>query len=107
MKLPEINLYPAFNTLRLSHVILNVKNINISKEFYSNILGLQITHESSDSIYFRCMEERGHHSLIIKESTNPSCEVIGFKVFSEKDLELAEKYFRNINHKTKTKYGQQ
>ncbi len=97
MSLPKVNLYPDFNVLRLSHVTLNVKNLIKSKEFYTDILGLQITDESKKQIFFRCMEERGHHSLIIKESDKPSCESISFKVFSEKDLYKAEQYFKKIN----------
>ena len=99
MPLPKVNLYPDFNVLRLSHVTLNVRDINKSKEFYTDILGLQITDESKKEIYFRCMEERGHHSLIIKQSNNSSCESITFKVFSEKDLDKAEEYFKKINKK--------
>ena len=90
MSLPKVNLYPDFNVLRLSHVTLNVKNLTNSKEFYTDILGLQITDQTENQIYFRCMEERGHHSLIIKQSDNSSCESISFKVFSENDLDKAE-----------------
>ena len=46
MSLPEVNLYPDFNTLRLSHLTLNVKDIKKSKDFYTHILGLQVTDES-------------------------------------------------------------
>ncbi len=53
MPLPKINLYPDFNILRLSHVTLNVRDINKSKEFYTDILGLQITDENKKEIYFR------------------------------------------------------
>ena len=101
MSLPSVNLYPDFNIIRLSHVVLNVKNIQKSNEFYNNVLGLQITDQSSNEIYYRCMEERGHHSLVLKESNNLTCEVIGFKVFSEKDLNKAELYFKNLNKEVK------
>ena len=101
MSLPSVNLYPDFNIIRLSHVVLNVKNIQKSNEFYNNVLGLQITDQSSNEIYYRCMEERGHHSLVLKESNNLTCEVIGFKVFSENDLNKAELYFKNLNKEVK------
>ncbi len=94
LSLPKVNLYPDFNTSRLSHVTLNVKDIKKSKYFYTEILGLQITDESQKNIYFRCMEERGHHSLILNQSDEMSCNSITFKVFSEKDLESAEYFFK-------------
>ncbi len=101
MSLPEVNLYPDFNTLRLSHLTLNVKDIKKSKDFYTHILGLQVTDESRKNVYFRCMEERGHHSLILIEGDEASCNSISFKVFSENDLVKAEKFFvkngKNVN----------
>ena len=71
MSLPKVNLYPEFNIQRLSHIILNVSDIEKSKEFYSNVLGFQITDQTKKEVYLRCMEERGHHSLILKSSSIP------------------------------------
>ena len=51
LSLPKVNLYPDFNTSRLSHVTLNVKDIKKSKYFYTEIVGLQITDESQKNIY--------------------------------------------------------
>ena len=99
MSLPKVNLYPEFNIQRLSHIILNVSDIEKSKEFYSNVLGFQITDQTKKEVYLRCMEERGHHSLILKSSSIPSCETIGFKVYSEKDLDIAELYFKKKGKK--------
>ena len=61
MPIPNPNLYPDFNIVRLSHVELGVSNLNESKHFYSEILGLKITYETDQEIFFRAMEERGHH----------------------------------------------
>ena len=47
------------------------------------------------------MEERGHHSLILIEDDEASCNSISFKGFSENDLVKAEKFFvkngKNVN----------
>ena len=40
MPVPAPNLYPDFNTIRLSHVCLNVKDLAASKTFYTDIVGL-------------------------------------------------------------------
>ena len=69
MPVPEPVLYPAFNTLRISHIEYGVADLNVSKKFYSDILGLQVTDENNDTVYLRAMEERGHHCVILKKSS--------------------------------------
>ena len=93
MPVPDPVLYPAFNTLRISHIEYGVTDLSASKKFYSDILGLQVTGENDDTIYLRAMEERGHHCVILKKSSKPNIRVLGFKTFSEEDLDKAEKYF--------------
>lgn len=95
MPIPAPNLYPAFNTLRLSHICLNVADLSQSKRFYTEILGLQVSDESDTHLYLRAMEERGHHSVILQKSDQPgTVEVLGFKTFDEADLDKAEAFFR-------------
>ena len=94
MPIPAPNLYPPFNTIRLSHVCLNVSDLSASRAFYADTLGLQVTDETGAHIYLRAMEERGHHSVVLQKSDNPgTAEVIGFKVFAEDDLDRAKAYF--------------
>ncbi|MEL6952802.1 MAG: 3,4-dihydroxyphenylacetate 2,3-dioxygenase [Pseudomonadota bacterium] len=94
MPLPPHNLYPAFNTIRLSHACLNVADLAASRAFYVETLGLQISHEDSDRIYLRALEERGHHSLILQRSDHPgTVDILGFKTFDEADLDRAHAYF--------------
>ena len=46
MPVPDPVLYPAFNTLRISHIEYGVTDLSASKKFYSDILGLQVTGEN-------------------------------------------------------------
>ena len=59
MPIPAPNLYPPFNIVRLSHVVLGVTDLEASKAFHVDTLGLQITDEDGDTVYLRAMEERG------------------------------------------------
>ena len=93
MPIPKPNLYPAFNTIRLSHVVLNVKDLAASKKFYCDILGLQISDEDSETVYLRALEERWHHSVVLKKAATASVEVLGFKTFDEEDLDRAKEFF--------------
>jgi catechol 2,3-dioxygenase len=101
MPVPDPNLYPDFNIVRLSHVELGVSNLKESKHFYSEILGLQITYETDQEIFFRAMEERGHHCIILKKSESRDINLLAFKVFSESDLEKAETWFLSKGLPTK------
>ncbi len=93
MPVPVPNLYPDFNVVRLSHVELAVTDLKKSRAFYADTLGLQVTGEDSSQIYLRAMEEHGHHCLILTKGDKPCARVLGFKVFSEGDLDKAKIWF--------------
>lgn len=94
MPIPTPNLYPDFNIVRLSHVELTVKDLAKSRAFYADTLGLQVTHEDSDVVMLRALEERGHHCMVLKRGDEPTVDHLGFKLFSEEDLDRAEHFFR-------------
>ena len=94
MPVPAPVLYPPFNIVRLSHVEYGVTDLAASRAFYVDTLGLQVTHEDSDGIYLRAMEERGHHCIALRKSDAACARVLGFKLYDEPDLERAEAFFR-------------
>ena len=83
MSLPQPNLYPAFNIVRLSHVELAVTDLAKSRAFYVDTLGLQVTDESKDAIYLRALEERGHHCIVLRRADKAEARDLGFKLYSE------------------------
>ncbi len=93
MPLPESVLDPSFNIVRLSHVEYSVTDLAASKAFYVDILGLQVTGEEDGRIYLRAMEERGHHCIVLRQAEEASVHVLGFKVWSEDDLDKAKVFF--------------
>ena len=97
MPVPAPNLYPVFNTVRVSHAFLNVHDLAASKQFYADTLGLQITDEDAEHVYLRAMEERGHHSIVLQQSDQPgTVEAMAFKTFDERDLDAAHAYFASL-----------
>ena len=96
MPLPSPNLYPEFNTIRLSHVVYRVKDLAASRKFYVDLLGLQVTDESDTHVYLRAMEERGHHCVVLEQSDVSVVTVLGFKTFDEQDLDKAHAYFSGL-----------
>ena len=94
MPVPTPNLYPPFNIVRLSHIELVVTDLGKSRAFYVDTLGLQVTHEDENEICLRALEERGHHCVVLRKGPAPCVGPLGFKVFSEADLDQAEDFFR-------------
>ena len=87
MPVPAPNLYPPFNIVRLSHVEYAVTDLAASRAFYVDTLGLQVTHEDSERIYLRAMEERGHHCIVLVQADTASVGVLGFKLYDAPDLD--------------------
>ncbi|MGL4237036.1 3,4-dihydroxyphenylacetate 2,3-dioxygenase [Tabrizicola sp.] len=94
MPVPAPNLYPPFNTIRLSHVELGVTDLQRSRAFYVDTLGLQVTEEDASTIYLRAMEERGHHCIILKQTDKAGARYLGFKVYDEDNLDRAAAFFK-------------
>jgi catechol 2,3-dioxygenase len=89
MPIPQPNLSPPFNIVRLSHVELVVTDLSRSRSFYVDTLGLQVTDESGEVIYLRGLEERGHHCLILRQGLTAEAGDLAFKLFAEEDLDKA------------------
>jgi catechol 2,3-dioxygenase len=100
MPIPAPNLYPPFNIIRLSHVVFGVKDVAASRKFYVDILGLQVTDETADTVYMRALEERGHHCMVLQKNDVSEVKSLSFKVFSEEELDKAEAFFKSKGHAT-------
>ena len=100
MPIPTPNLYPPFNIIRLSHAVFGCEDLAASRRFYVETLGLQVTDEDSEHIFLRALEERGHHSLVLRKSDLPEIRSLAFKVFDEEELDKAAHWFKAKGHKT-------
>ncbi len=68
MPIRKPNFTPPFNIVRASHVEFGVRDLNASRAFYVDCLGYLITDEDRDAIYLRAVEERNHHSIVLRKS---------------------------------------
>ena len=94
MALPAPVWKPAFNVTRASHVALSVRDLKVSRLFYTEVIGLIVTREDDDALYLRGIEEACHHSLVLRKSTaSPTCARIGLRVQTEADLDAACDWF--------------
>jgi len=98
MTLPAPVLDPPFNITRVSHVILTGRDLDASRRFYCDVLGLVVSDQDDDALYLRGLEEASHHSLVIRRSDDkPVCQAIGFRVLTEGDLDKAKHYLDQAN----------
>jgi catechol 2,3-dioxygenase len=74
--------------------VLTARDLAKARDFYTEVVGLKVSDESATTIYFRGVEERGHHALTLRRTRDaPECERIGFRVFDEEELEKAKAWF--------------
>jgi catechol 2,3-dioxygenase len=94
MPVPKHIFDPPFNIVRISHVALSVTDLARSRAFYADTLGLHVEDADADTLYLRGVEERQHHSLVLRRASDAVAHPLGFKVGSEDDLDRAAHFFR-------------
>jgi catechol 2,3-dioxygenase len=108
MPIREPIFHPPFNVVRVSYVDYLCTDLARSKAFWVDALGYVLTEETKDALYLRGLEERGHHSVVLRHAAQPAVAALGFKVFSEQDLEEAVLFCksRKIPHRFVEKSAQ-
>ena len=87
------NAAPPFDIVRIAHVELGVSDLERSRAFYEEGLGFVVTAVEPDAVYLRGLEERSHHSLVLRRGAAGECLRLGFRVRSEAHLDAAHSYF--------------
>lgn len=93
MGLPTTNFDPPFRITRASHVVLTVRDLAASRQFYEKVIGLILTAEEDDTLYFRGVEEACHHSLVLRKASDVACTRLGLRVLMDTDLDALKAFF--------------
>lgn len=81
--------------IRAGHAAFRVRDLAAARAFYVDALGFTVTAETPDALYLRGIEERCHHSLVLRRTDGTPCaDHIAFRVAGEADLERLERLFR-------------
>jgi catechol 2,3-dioxygenase len=88
---------PPFSVVRASHVEFGVRDLARARAFYVDCLGLLVSDETADALYLRGVEERNHHSVVLRRAREPAVAALGFKLASHDDIERAAAWFRAQN----------
>lgn len=78
--------------LRPGHCQLRVLDLEQAEHFYSRVMGLKpMGRDASGRSYFKCLDERDHHSLVLRQADRPGMDFYGFKVLDEATLDQLER----------------
>jgi 3,4-dihydroxyphenylacetate 2,3-dioxygenase len=75
------------NIVRSAHGEYRVTDLDRSRAFYVDVLGFIETERTADALYLRGLEERDHHSLVLRTGKSPAAGHLAFKVGSEECLD--------------------
>src|SRR6266404_4727599 len=94
MDIPKTNFNPPFRFGRASHLTFTVRDLARSRDFYTKVVGLVVSDDDRDTLFLRGVEERAHHSLVLKRTNSaPACVRTGLRTRSEEDLDKAKFFF--------------
>lgn len=82
------------NIVRSAHGEYFVTDIERSRQFYVDVLGFVETERTADALFLRGLEERDHHSLVLRKAPRPGAGHLSFRVSSDDDLERLGAQFR-------------
>jgi len=77
---------PPRGILRLGHVDVTVTDLDLATAYYTEVLGLEISALTEDSVYLKCWDEEDHHSLRLRYAPQVGLDLMSFKVHHEDDL---------------------
>lgn len=78
---------PPFRYSRLGYVLLSVRDLARTREFYTDIVGLKVSREQAGRVFLRCSDKP--YDLVLREGDEIGVGRIGFEMASLKDLEKA------------------
>lgn len=94
------NLNPAFDIVRCAAMELVVTDLEKSRAFYVDLLGLVVTEEDENAIYLRSLEEFIHHNLVLRKGPVAAVAAFSYRVRSKEDVDAAEAYYQGLGCRT-------
>lgn len=74
--------------MRIGHVDINVLDIKESRDYYVDVMGMEVTREDADgTLYLKCWDEWDKYSLILRPSDEATYNRVGYKVENDSDLD--------------------
>jgi catechol 2,3-dioxygenase len=87
--------------VRFGHIEYLVRDLSRARDFYVNLIGMHITEENSSCVFLRSIEERSHHSLVLRCAKYSGVGHIAFKVGSNEELDRMAHRFDHLGLATR------
>jgi len=85
---------PPFDIVRVAHVELECGDLEASRRFYVDLLGMVESAASRDAVYLRGYEDSTHHCLVLRRGQRDLVRRIAFRVRTPSDLEAIAAWYR-------------
>ncbi|OLT33706.1 hypothetical protein BJF84_21475 [Rhodococcus sp. CUA-806] len=86
----------APDVLRCAYMELVVTDLERSRAFYVDVLGLVVTEEDEDAVYLRSFEEFIHHNLVLRRGPVAGVAAFSYRVRSPEDLDAAVAFYTEL-----------
>ncbi len=80
----------------LGHAEIRVTDLERSRWFFTEILGLYVTEENDEGVFLRAWQDWDHHTLILKKSDHAGVEHLGWRVEKPEDMGAYEKRLKEL-----------
>src|ERR671938_271125 len=80
----------------LGHAELRVTDLERSRWFFTEILGLYVTEENDEHVFLRAWQDWDHHTLILTKSDHAGIEHVGWRVEKPEDMGAHEKQLKEL-----------
>ena len=87
---------PAPDILRCAYMDLVVSDLQRSRDFYVDVLGLTVTEEDENAVYLRPLEEFIHHNLVLRQGPVPAVATFSYRVRTPDDLDRAVTFYSEL-----------
>lgn len=75
---------------------LRVKDLEASRRFFTETMGLFVTDEDSESVYLRAWQDWEHHTLILRRGDTSALKYLGWCVEDAESLEQFARRFEEV-----------
>src|SRR5260370_17979053 len=78
------------------HAELQVKDLEASKRFFTDVVGLLVSDEDDKSVYLRAWQDFEHHSLVLTKGDESALAHLGGRVEDPETLDQFARPFEQI-----------
>src|SRR5713226_4606773 len=75
----------------IGHAELRVTDLDASREFFTEALGLYVTEESDDQVYLRAWQDWDHHTLVLTRADKSELGHVAWRLREAGDLKVHER----------------